>query len=233
MPRRASRAESVVQAVEEWIGSERLLSGARLGSRRDLAARWGVAPSTVSEALKLLEDRGRVATRPGPGGGIFVTEPGVAVRLARSMMWVSDSGVEVAEALEVRDILEAAVIFNAAAAGHARSVLDGLHQAVRDMHAAQDTAEFYRRNLTFHAEVSTLCSNDLLRSMYRGLLEIVQSHDPQLEPLPDEDAERLRARRTKVHQAIADAITNADLAAARAAVRAHAQRGHAVAVRRT
>ena len=35
-----------------------------------------MAPSTVSEVIKLLEDRGRVVTRTGPGGGVFVAEAG-------------------------------------------------------------------------------------------------------------------------------------------------------------
>src|ERR1700733_5316581 len=114
VPRRASRAEMVAQAVEDRIVEQKLDVGTRLGSRTDLGERLGVAPSTVSEAIKLLESRGRVVTRTGPGGGVFVAEPGVRLRLARTMMSITGSEDEVAEALAVRDMLESEVIAGAA-----------------------------------------------------------------------------------------------------------------------
>ena len=91
VPRRESRAETTAQAVERRIIADRLAPGVRLGTRRELGDLLGVAPQTVSEAIKLLEDRGRVVTKTGPRGGVFVAEPGVGVRLARTMMAVSGS----------------------------------------------------------------------------------------------------------------------------------------------
>jgi DNA-binding GntR family transcriptional regulator len=85
----------------------------------------------VSETIRLLEDRGRVVTRTGPNGGVFVAEPGVGLRLARSIMRVSGSEDEVAEALEVRDVLESAVICSAAEAAHLPPTLAGMERAVR------------------------------------------------------------------------------------------------------
>ena len=110
LPRRSSRAEVVAVAVETRIMDESLVPGTRLGTRRELGAMLGVAPSTVSEAIKLLEDRGQVTTRTGPLGGVFVAEPGLTLRLARSLMQVSGARMEVADALAVRDVLEPAVI---------------------------------------------------------------------------------------------------------------------------
>jgi DNA-binding FadR family transcriptional regulator len=216
------------QAVERRIIEDQLQPGVRLGTRRELGELLGVAPQTVSEAIKLLEDRGRVITRSGPRGGVFVAEPGVGVRLARTMMAVSGFEGQVADALEVRDILEGAVIVNAAQAAHPESELDGMVQALADMRTATDTAEFYRRNLEFHAEVARLCANDVLRTMYSGLLEIVQSRGPRLTELPGQNPRKLRASRAKVHSDIADAIVRGDVKAAQAAARAHATHGRAV-----
>ena len=232
MPRRESRAEATAQAVERRIIQDQLEPGVRLGTRRELGELLGVAPQTVSEAIKLLEDRGRVVTKTGPRGGVFVAEPAVGVRLARSMMAVTGSEDQVVEALEVRDVLESAVIVNAARAAHREPELAGMRQALGHMLAATDTAEFYRRNLEFHAEVALLCGNEVLRTMYCALLEIVQSSAPRLTPLPGEDARKLRAVRAQVHADIADAIANGDVKAARAAARVHAKRGHAVVARR-
>jgi DNA-binding FadR family transcriptional regulator len=232
MPRRESRAELTAQAVERRIVQDRLEPGVRLGTRRELGELLGVAPQTVSEAIKLLEDRGRVVTKTGPRGGVFVAEPAVGVRLARSMMAVSGSENQVVEALEVRDILESAVIVHAAQAAHRAPELDGMLQALDRMRAATDTAEFYRRNLEFHAEIAELCDNEMLRTLYRGLLEMVQSSAPRLTPLPGQDPQKLRDGRTKVHVDIADAIVRGDVKAAQAASRAHAKHGRAVVARR-
>jgi DNA-binding FadR family transcriptional regulator len=232
LPKRESRAEAAAQAVERRIVDGNLPPGTRLGTRRELGDLLAVAPSTVSETIKLLEDRGRVVTRTGPGGGVFVAEPGVGVRLARSMMLVSGSEAEVADALEVRDILESAVILSAAQAAHPVAALAGMHRAMGAMRAASDTTEFYRRNLEFHAEVADLCANLMLSTIYRSLLDVVQARDPRLALLPGQDARKVHARRTKVHQDIADAIAKGDVVAARAAARAHAKRGHAAAALR-
>jgi DNA-binding FadR family transcriptional regulator len=97
-------------------------------------------------------------------------------------------------------------------------------QALRD---STETAEFYRRNLEFHAEVAELCLNPILRTIYRSLLDVVQSQDPKLALLPGQNAAKLRARRTKIHQDVADAVALGDIAAARSAAIAHARHGHA------
>jgi DNA-binding FadR family transcriptional regulator len=227
LPRRESRAEAAAQAVEARITAAGLQPGARLGTRTELRELLAVAPSTVSETIKLLEARGRVVTRTGPGGGVFVAEPGVGLRLARSMMQVSGSEVEVAYALEVRDVLESAVIVSAAEAAHPAAELAGMHEAMQALRDATETAEFYRRNLEFHAEVADLCHNPILRTIYRSLLEVVQAGDPKLALLPGQNAAKIRARRTKVHQDVADAIALGDTAAAQAAAIAHAKQGHA------
>ena len=232
VPRRASRAEMVAQAVEDRIVEQKLTVGTRLGSRADLGERLGVAPSTVSEAIKLLESRGRVVTRTGPGGGVFVAEPGVRLRLARTMMSVTGSEDEVAEALAVRDILESAVIVGAAERAYGRRALGPMLRALKAMDSATDTAEFYRRNLDFHAEIAALCGNQVLGAIYRHLLELVRSHHPRLQLLPGQNEDALHDARVEVHQAIADAIVAGDVDAARAAAEAHSLHDPAVAVRR-
>lgn len=221
LPRRSSRAEAVAVAVETRILAENLEPGTRLGTRRELGALLAVAPSTVSEAIKLLEDRGQVTTRTGPQGGIFVAEPGLTLRLARSLMQVSGARMEVADALAVRDILEPAVIEAAAAAHHGEGELAGVRRAMQALRAARDTPGFYRRNLEFHAEVAALCDNEVLRTIYEGLLNAVRSREPHLELLPGQNRRTLHATRVRIHQAILDAVVTGDVNAARAAATGH------------
>jgi DNA-binding FadR family transcriptional regulator len=228
LPRRASRAEDAAEAVEARINRQLLQPGTLLGTRRELGEMLAVAPSTVSEAIKLLEDRGRVVTRPGPGGGVFVAEPGARLRLARTLMQVSGSEGEVANALEVRDVLETAVIISAAERRPDATAAKPMLTALEALSEAADIPEFYRRNLEFHNEVAALASNEILGTIYRTLLELVRSHNPQLELLPGQSKTKVHTARVRAHEAIAYAIVAGDVDAARVAAAAHSKQGHAV-----
>src|ERR1700704_266749 len=72
---RLSRAEALARELEEEISAGVLSTGDRLGTKEDLRQRFNVAVATVNEAVKLLETRGLVVARPGPGGGVFVASP--------------------------------------------------------------------------------------------------------------------------------------------------------------
>src|ERR1700716_1586114 len=76
---RVSRAEAVARELEREIleGQE---PGVRIGTKDDLRTRFSVAVATINEAVRLLEMRGLIEARPGPGGGVFVSRP--AARLA-------------------------------------------------------------------------------------------------------------------------------------------------------
>jgi hypothetical protein len=88
----------------------------------------------------------------------------------------------------LRDTLEPSVIEAAAEAGHDQAELAELRRAMRALRAARDTADFYRRNLEFHAEIAALCRNDVLRTIYEALLNAVRAREPRLELLPGQDA---------------------------------------------
>src|SRR4051794_41433642 len=74
---RVPRAEAVARDLEAEILGGRLAPGARIGTKDDLRHRFGVAVATVNEAVRLLETRGLIEARPGPGGGAFVAASSV------------------------------------------------------------------------------------------------------------------------------------------------------------
>src|SRR5882757_6150164 len=55
--------------------------GARLGTKEEMRGRSGVSVGTFNEALRLLQSRGLVTVRPGPGGGLFAAQQSPMVRL--------------------------------------------------------------------------------------------------------------------------------------------------------
>src|ERR687885_440239 len=80
---RVPRAEAVARDLEAEILGGRLTPGDRLGTKDDLRQRFGVAVATVNEAVRLLETRGLIEARPGPGGGVFVAASSVRAALRR------------------------------------------------------------------------------------------------------------------------------------------------------
>lgn len=65
----AGRAERVAEQVSQLI--ESVTPGSRLGAKEELRRLCEVSVGTCNEALRLLQARGLVTVRPGPGGGLF------------------------------------------------------------------------------------------------------------------------------------------------------------------
>jgi DNA-binding FadR family transcriptional regulator len=71
----SGRADTVARRLAKAIGLGLLLDGERLPAESALAARLGVSPATLREALATLRSMGLVETRRGRGGGSFVRVP--------------------------------------------------------------------------------------------------------------------------------------------------------------
>jgi DNA-binding GntR family transcriptional regulator len=60
---------ALARTIEARIAHEGLPAGTRLGTKSELREEFGVASTTVNEALRLLETRGLVRTKRGPAAG--------------------------------------------------------------------------------------------------------------------------------------------------------------------
>src|SRR5436853_2965979 len=80
---RVPRAEALARHLETEIVAEEFAPGDRLGTKDELRRRFGVAAATINEAVRLMDSRGLVSARPGPGGGVFVTDVSARSRLAQ------------------------------------------------------------------------------------------------------------------------------------------------------
>src|ERR687886_595825 len=111
---RVPRAEAVARDLEAEILGGRLTPGDRLGTKDDLRQRFGVAVATVNEAVRLLETRGPIEARPGPGGGGLVAAWSVRAALRRETLRPAWGAGRVADCLAVRGGLEPLVCLEAA-----------------------------------------------------------------------------------------------------------------------
>jgi DNA-binding FadR family transcriptional regulator len=169
---RVSRAEAVARELERMIGDE-FASGARIGTKTDLRDRFRVAVATMNEAIRLLEARGIVETRPGPGGGVFAG--GAATRLAFShlVLDLSSGGLAYTECLEIRDALEPAICAHAAHR-HRATDIRALRQIVKRM-SGDDAGRYFKANWELHRKIASLCQNVPMRSIYLAVLEFLEA----------------------------------------------------------
>ncbi|GGL93206.1 GntR family transcriptional regulator [Streptomyces fumigatiscleroticus] len=218
-PPARTRAEQLAAALGERIHSLGLRAGDPVGTLESLREETGYAYSTVSEAVRVLRDRGILEIRPGRGGGLFVAERGPVVRLRHTLLDVRDEPTTVADAIELRDHLEVLVDLGAARCRTDEDVAE-LRAQVERLRAAPDWDAFMRANWALHERIARICPNRMAAAVYTGTLGHLSSASSRSADDPAA-AERYRAERCQVHADLVEAIAAGDEAAVRAAVARH------------
>ena len=171
---RVPRAEAVARDLEAEILGGRLTPGDRLGTKDDLRQRFGVAVATVNEAVRLLETRGLIEARPGPGGGVFVAASSVRAALRRGNLRATWGSARVADCLVVRNGLEPLVCREAARhvttaeTRELRAIVDHMERCAGDPRA------YFELNWTLHRCIARLGHNAPLHSIYLTLLDFIE-----------------------------------------------------------
>lgn len=171
---RVSRAEAVARRIETEIMDEVVAPGERLGTKGELRERFGVALATVNEAVRLLEMRGLVEARPGPGGGVFVARGSARMALSHSTLRFKGGSGGFLEALEVRDALDP-LICREAARHHGADDIVALSKILDQMEGqVDDTREYLRLNYRLHRRIAKLSDNAALHGIYLMLLDSME-----------------------------------------------------------
>jgi DNA-binding FadR family transcriptional regulator len=198
---RVSLAEGIARALEAEVLDGTLRRGDRLGTKEDLRRRFGVALATLGEAVKLLEARGVLTTRPGPGGGVFVTEEPIRMRVNQFVMGYRWSEAEMVQHHTVRNVLEplicryAARLRTPADVGELRAVLDRMRTTM------EEPLPYLRLTWALHRRIARLCPNAPLRDVYLSMLRYLEGSAEQAEIAP------FNARRHHVvHRELVEAI---------------------------
>src|SRR3954465_3698434 len=172
---RVPRAEAMARDLEAQILGGGLAHGERLGTKDDLRQRFGVAVATVNEAVRLLEMRGLIEARPGPGGGVFVANSSVRVALKRTGLQATWGAARFADCLAVRNGLEGLVCRDAATNRTAEDVA-ALREILAAMEecAAADAEAYFSLNWALHRRIAKGCRNAPLHSIYLTLLDFLE-----------------------------------------------------------
>ena len=213
-----SRAALLADHIEAAITDGAIATGSRLGTKDELRQTYDVAYGTLNEALRMLQQRGYVTSRTGPGGGLFASAPTANLRLCQLILGFREGGT-LADCAEVRHSLEEPVTLDAARSRSSADVAD-LETIMTRMTAARPDARAYLyENWQLHRRIAQICRNRVLGNLYITLLDASESELEDVFPHPSFAAtvdDNIAA-----HRAIVDAIAARSDERVRAAIRAH------------
>ncbi len=203
----------IANAIRDAILDGRLAGEERLPSEAELAERFGVARSTVREALKRLAAQNLIRSERGSTGGAFVNrmtwEEAQANLVTSTRLLISMNGIPLEDAIEARFALEMAAL--PLATDNRQDEHIQAMQAEIDLQRCQDTSDevFCASDVAFHSAIADATGNPLLTFQLSAAFEAMQ-------PLMNMLVYRLRDREriADLHQAIADAVAGGDSTAA-------------------
>lgn len=218
---RLSRTEQAAQRLGEIVNSAS--PGDRIGSKAELRQRCGVSVGTFNEAIRLVQSRGLVTVRPGPGGGLFAAEQSPMVRLGNSVLALDAEETSVADAVRIRDVLDPLMIDDAL--WHAsRADIERMRERIAQMSEAvedDDPVAFVRANWALHAKIAEVSPNAMLRSLYLTLLELIETHTLTVLPVSEQPLPEYIAQRHRLHSDLVEAIADHDRARALQLIHEH------------
>ena len=202
---RISRSEGLFRQLEDEIVGGQLPAGTRLGTKADLRDRFRVAVATVNEAVRMLEMRGLIEARPGPGGGLFVRSASPIVRLQHVTLKVSNvRAPTVRDSLAVRNALEPPLCAEAGR-HHTKADLRTMESCLRRMEEATQPWDSLLANWDLHRVIADTTPNEVLRELYLALLALAEE---TLESVEFDDS--TRSRQNRDHRELIDAIASRD-----------------------
>ncbi|HEY8701597.1 MAG TPA: FCD domain-containing protein [Arthrobacter sp.] len=220
-----NRAEMAAHLIAELAANAG--PDGRLGSKDEVRQRCSVSVGTFNEALKIAQARGVVNLRRGPGGGIFAAQQTPLVRLGNQMLAMDDSEHIVSDALRMRNVLDPLVIEDALMYSSAADILV-MREEVKAMKQAMadgDVPAFLHGNWRFQARVASISPNLMLRTVFLGLLEILERHAVTLRAPGDGPLPELLEERFELYDRMADAMEHRDRSAAMEIMHIHNNTG--------
>lgn len=168
--------EVVAERLRRQIVRGQLKVGDRLPPEEELTATYGIARTTLREALRVLESQGLIAIRRGRGGGPVVTAPEMAPLAQALAVSLQLQGATIGDLDEARQLLESHIVM-LLAKEHTDDDLDALRAIVKDAARAAeatDATAFGIAATEFHRSLGTHSRNltiSTLSQLLQGLVD--------------------------------------------------------------
>lgn len=209
---RLSAADTVRARIALAVELDLIEAGERLPRDAEIARALDVSEMTVRRALEAMAEDGLVERRRGRNGGTFTTGRSDGDHAAE--VYRQDAA-EVHRLIDVRTLLECALVHHAAASATAHD-LHAMAAHVAEATSARDWSEYHRADERFHLSVAEAAGLAWALPPYREVLAELYTY---FIPYP---IDRLH-RANEDHVRIVDAIRRRDPVAAVEQMRAHVQ----------
>lgn len=178
-PVRVQKTHQVVaERLRRQIVRGQLEVGARLPPEEELTATYGIARTTLREALRVLESQGLVTIRRGRGGGPVVTAPDAAPLAQALAVKLQLQGATVGDLDEARQLLESQIAIRLAK-DHTDDDLAALRKVVADASdaaEANDPVAFGDAAAAFHRTLAERAWNTTMSMLSLLLAQLVDTY---------------------------------------------------------
>jgi DNA-binding FadR family transcriptional regulator len=188
-----------------------------LGSEAELMARFGVSRAVLREAVRLLEHHQIATMRRGPGGGLFVAQPGVDGTVRAVAVLMERGGISATNLFELRRALELTTVELAVKRLDEQGE-ESLFRALEVERAAGSLEEFVHVGHDLHDVLAGIPRNPVLELLTRVVTQLTRLHagmpPGRTTPPSSSDVQR-------THEAIVKAIVDRDTELAGHRMRRH------------
>lgn len=208
-------SERVARQLAAYIVDNDLPEGTKLPNERQLVDTLGIGRTTLREALRLLESRGVLTIRSGPGGGPVVRRPRPDDLSESLTLLLQFGGCSLADVFHAREALDP-MMARFAAENLTEEQLDELAGTIQRMRDNVDDHDvFLTENRSFHSIIAMAAGsvlhvfNETVKSIADGAFAGVHY------------TARRRLATAAAHERVLDALRSRDADAAEAAMREH------------
>jgi DNA-binding FadR family transcriptional regulator len=186
-----------------------------IGSEAELMERYDVSRAVLREAVRLLEHHHVATMRRGPGGGLFVAQPGVDSATEALALLLERRGIKPDDLFEPRIALELAIV-ELAIARLTDEDIAALHAVLAaEEQAPSEAVPFVGHDI--HAVLAAIVGNPVIELLSLVLIRLTHMH---LQVTPGAEPPR-RGHVHKAHRAIVEAVVDRDVELARHRMHRH------------
>jgi DNA-binding FadR family transcriptional regulator len=214
------RSEIIARDLAQYIVDAQLPPGAMLPREREMIEQLGVGRTTLREALRILETRGVLTIRSGPGGGPVIRHPQPNDLTEALTLILQFQRATMVEVLDARIFLEPTAA-RMAAANITKAEIKRLKDINDEMRANIDSNDrINEANQRFHRVIAAATANLVVQIFTETLLTVADSGVDELQ-----HSKSFRKTAVQGHDEIIAAFEAKDPDRVEQAMRAHVSAG--------